>query len=485
MKDFMNKFRVFLAALTCLFGVTIFFINSGTLCNMIVKALHLRVDPKFVGGEIAADFFDDSEDDFGSGILKYPSNAEFAEGSLDLLRYTVHEPVYNAKWQQSPDYWQMDLEFRSGPAHVRNLMIYIGLLEEENPKVEKLAASSVPLYDSAENVEFVEDKAWNFAVWLGGKQGKVFDAEGNFICNTELGFENEGKTVKIRIPLKEKTLQRVYTARETYHYVEVGAYSQFDRGGFMPIEKRRSNSRGGTVTSRDFNSLVPKIYDVLGDNSQLAGWNEDELTKAVVNPVVADMNAVSNHNEDEDKKFVSDVTNRLLEFEQEEENSSHDSGAYFGFDSLDQALNHFENLVKENPESAVPMAYYGSCLAMKGGQSNVVQAVSLVNKSFEYLDKAVELCQNDNEMVEVLMNRASVCKSVPEAVFNKSQIGAEDYTKLAAIQKSRMKEGGLWEDEQEKYTLAYLYINGSQCYKTAGKETEAKILLQEAKKALE
>ena len=450
-----------MAVLTCLFGVTIFFINSGTLCNMIVKVLHLRVDPKFTGGEIAADFFDDSEDDCGSGSLKYPLSSEFAEGSLDLLRYTVHEPVYNAKWQQTPDYWQMDLEFRGGPAHVRNVMIYLGLLEEENPKIEKLAASTVPLFDLAENVEFAEDKPWNFAVRLGGKQGKVYDAKGDFICNAELGFENDGKTVKFRIPLKEKKLQRVYTARETYHYVQVGAYLH-----------------------------VPEVYDILGDNSQLAGCNEDKLSKVIVKPVVADMKAVSNHNEDEDNQFISHVLNKLSEFEQGAENNSGSSesersGEYFGFETLDQALSHFEKQVKENPEAAVPMAYYGSCLAMKGGQSNVVQAVALVNKAFEYMDRAVELCKNDDERVEVLMNRASVCKSVPEAVFNKALIGAEDYTKLAVIQKSAMKQGGLLEDEHEKYTLAYLYINGSQCYKTAGKETESKILLQEAKKALE
>lgn len=279
MKNFIYKLRYILAVVTCLFGVTIFFINSGTLCNMIVKVLHLRVDPKFIGGEIAADFFDDSEDDSGSGILRYPSNTEFTEGCLDLVRYTVHEPVYDAKWQQSSDYWQIDMEFRSGPAYVRNVMIYIGLLEEENPKLEKLPASSSALYDLAENVDFSEDKGWNFAVWLCGKQGKVFDAEGNFITNVECGFENEGKTVKFRIPLISKNLKRVYTASETYHYVLVGAYSQFDRGGFMPI-------------------------DILGDNQQLAGWNEDTFTKATINPVTADMKAVSNHNEDEDKHLL-------------------------------------------------------------------------------------------------------------------------------------------------------------------------------------
>lgn len=482
MKNFLYKFRVLLAAASCIFGISIFFINSGTLCNMLVKALHLKVDPKFVGGEIAADFFDDSEDDCGSGILKYPASSEFTEGSLDLLRYTVHQPVYDAKWQTSHDYWQMDLEFESGPAYVRNLMIYIGLKTEENSKVENLTSSLETLFDAAENVEFAPEYPWNFAVWICGNQGKVYDAEKNFICNVELGVENEGKTVKFRIPLKDKKIQRAYVATETYHYVLVGAYSQFDRGGFMPIEKRRSNSRGGTVKSKDFNTLIPKVYDLLGDNQKLASWDEEELTKAQILPVVADMKSISKQNQNEDDVFIKDVMEKLSELGEKSEEAS---GEYFGFTTLDEALNHFEAEVKENPEDAISTAYYGSCLAMKGGQSSVVQAVTYVNKAFEYLDRAVEFCKNDDERVEVLMNRASVCKSVPESVFNKSLTGAEDFTKVAAIQKSKMKSEGLENDEYEKYVLAYLYINASQCYKNAGKSTESKIILQEAKKALE
>lgn len=482
MKDFIYKIRVFFVAVCSLAGISFFFINSETLCNMVVNSLHLKVDARFVGGEIAADFFDDSEDDSGSGILKYPSNAEFAEGCLDLLRYTVHQPVYDAKWQQNPDYWQIALEFKNGPVNVRNIMIYIGIQEDENPKIEKLTSSSETLFDAAENVELGAENPWNFAVWIGGKEGNVYDANGNFICSAQMGFENNGKSVKFRIPLKDKKLQRVYTAQETYHYVLVGAYSQFDRGGFMPIEKRRSNSRGGTTSAKTFNPLIPKLYDVLGDNQQLAEWNEDDLTKAKIIPFVADMKAVLNHNHNEDEIFINSVVAKLSEFENNEEDSS---GQYFGFETLDEAFSYFENKMKGNPSSAIPMAYYGSCLAMKGGRSSVIQAVTYVNKAFEYLDKAVELCKNDDELVDVLMNRASVCKSVPESVFKKAHVGAEDFIKIASIQKSTMKDKGLLNDEHEKYMLAYFYISASQCYKTTGKDTESKILLQEAKKVLE
>lgn len=376
MKKIIYNLRVLLVAFCCLFGISLFYINSSTLCNMVVKALNLHVDPKFVGGEVAAEYFIESE----------------------LVRYTVHQPVYNARWQQNADYWQIDLEFEEGESvSQREVEVYL-----EIPKA-------------------------SVVVKLQGGAGKVYDSERGFICDAEVSLNDNGKSMWFRIPLKDKQLQSVYTAAETSH----------------------------SVPAANFMAIV-------------------------------DMKAVAKSNEKEDKVFVDGVVAKLLEYEAAEgkEDSESAGGEYFGFEKLDDALAHFENQIKENPEEAIPTAYYGSCLAMKGGQSNVMQAVTLVNKAFEYMDLAVELCKNDEELVEVLMNRASVCKSVPEAVFNKALTGAEDYKKLAAIQKASMKEEGLENNEHEKYVLSYLYINASQCYKSAGKDTEAKLILQEAKKAV-
>lgn len=486
-ENIIYNFRVLLAAIICILGVSIFFINSGTLCNLLATGLNLKVSPSFTGGEIASDFFDDSEDDFGSGNLRYPSNTEFAEGSLDLVRYTVHQPVYDAKWQSNADYWQLSMDFRNGPANVRNIMIYIALPESENEKLEPLEASTETLFTPAENIEFNGEKPWNFAVWICGNEGKVFDANKNQICTTEISYKNDLKTVRIRIPLEDKNLQRIYTAKESYHYVLVGAYSPFDLGGFMPIEKRRSNSRGGTKSSKEFNSLIPKIYDILGDNQQLASWDAEELIKATISPVTANMISPKNNRnkKDETKEFINQVENRLSELSATRNSSEENTGEYFGFATLDEAINHFENILNQNLDDVSANAYYGSCLAMKGGQSSVVQAVNYVNKAFYFLDKAVELASTEEEMLTALMNRASVCKSVPESVFKKSYIGGQDYTKLASLQKNAVKTTAPEDLEYEKYVLAYLYINASQCYKSAGHENEALLMLQEAKKALE
>ena len=72
-------------------------------------------------------------DDDGAGNLRYPTNKNFEEGALDLVRYTVHQPVTNARWQNSADYWQLDIEYKNGPAFVRNIMIYIGLDKNFEP----------------------------------------------------------------------------------------------------------------------------------------------------------------------------------------------------------------------------------------------------------------------------------------------------------------------------------------------------------------
>ena len=120
------KWTVCKAVFCCFFGVSLFFICSSVPSNFIGNFLH--VDPSYTGGLVCADFMDPIGDDNGAGEkleLRYPLNKAFTEGSLDLVRYTVHEPIINAHWQQSPEYWQLALEYKSGPAEVRNIMIYI------------------------------------------------------------------------------------------------------------------------------------------------------------------------------------------------------------------------------------------------------------------------------------------------------------------------------------------------------------------------
>ena len=142
-----NRIRTIIIALGCFLGISLFFINSSTMTNFLGSFLH--VDYSYTGGIVAGDFVDYIRDDDGAGNLRYPINKNFEEGSLDLVRYTVHKPVINARWQNSADYWQLDIEYKNGPAYVRNIMIYISL---DNFK----GGCTHSLFDNAEKLCFDE-----------------------------------------------------------------------------------------------------------------------------------------------------------------------------------------------------------------------------------------------------------------------------------------------------------------------------------------
>ena len=90
-------------------------------------------------------------------------------------------------------------------------------------------------------------------------------------------------------------------------------------------------------------------------------------------------------------------------------------------------------------------------------------------------DKAIELATSENEY-EVYMNRASVCAAVPDAVFNKAAVGAQDFMKCAALSKK------LYPDQPE--LTAFLYIRASECFEIAQRNTEKVLAIQEAKKIM-
>lgn len=415
MKNVVSKsvyvIRVLMAVFTCFFGITIFFINSNLLCTLLARGLNLHVDPKFTGGVVAADFFDDTDD--------------CSAQDFNLVRYTVHKPVYDAKWQATADYWQMDFEFKEGTEKAaekeRNINIYFGFNNDAEEKLQN---------------------QFEYVATVQGTEGKVEDCKGNFICNFEASILNNGKTVKLRIPLKNKNLQKVYVANKTVHYVEICDGKE--------------------------------IKDFLG-------------TKETA--VIAEMDIKKENSLEEENIFKETVYAKLSENEPKQDSQEAEkSGAYYGYNDLEEALKFFEEKINVNPESALDLCHYGACLAMKGGQSSPFAAVGFVNNAYVYLDKAVEVAKNNEELAETLMNRAGVSKSVPEAVFNKSLVGAEDFAKLAVMQKAEVKtakEENLNTLEYEKYLLAYYYINASECYKNAGKESESILMLQEAKKAVE
>ncbi len=487
LKNAVYYIRATIISFVCIFGIFIFFFSSDFLANLLANGLHLKVTPSYIGGDIAEDFFDDVNDDNGAGNLRYPTNNAFKEGALDLVRYTVHKPVFDAKWQQNPDYWQMDLEYKSGPVNVKTVMVYIDIDGDKKGSVKTLDCG-------AENVTFSSEHPWDIAVRICNGAGKVYNSKKEFICNAETSVDKEDKKIKIRIPLTDKGLQKIYTAEKTYHYVITGAYSEWDEGNFMPIESDRALSHGELANASDYNSLIPKIYDILdiSDDSktsqykQLSSWNKGNSTAAILTPVEVTMN--SSAAPQKSRELISEIKSAYRKTSMAplgQEKSQYREKlapalAAFNIGETDKAESLLEKIVEEQPENYLAMAYYGSCVAIRGGNSPVVQAVKLVNDSYIYLDKAAELSQGRPEELEVLMNRASVSESVPNAVFGKALTGAEDYIKCATLFKRKTSTENF--TDSEKLFLSYLYASASACYKKAGRETEELLNLKEAEK---
>lgn len=457
MKKIFYYLRVVLCAFSCIAGVSLFFINSDAVSNFVVNALGLRLNPSMVGGEIAADFFDETCDDNGSGTLDYPHYSQFEKGSLDLVRYTVHLPVYEAVCQENPEYWQVDLEFKSGPADLRNIMIYIGADSIREGATE-------PLFGGAENVFFDAARPWNYAVWLNKDHGTVYNSDRKPVCRTEHYFKNSGREVLVRIPLYEKELRRLYAARNTWHYVVAGGFSVWDNGGFIPSDSDE------------------KIYDLL-DGPYTEVPQSIQLSGRMLVPVEVKLEKEQDCGSSSFESAVKERYNKYKEqaivpAEETESEPEDFSGKLeyavrlFDRKKTEEAERIFERLVAEDEGCAIANAYYGSCLAIRGGKSNVFAAMKLVKKSFVYLDKAVSLSAGTKDEMEVLLNRSSVASSVPESVFKKSAVAGADFERMAEIYRNSPAYDE--SSDEQKTTLAYYYVCAAENFRKAGCETDAK-----------
>lgn len=192
LKKIRYNWKMLTTVFTCFFGISLFFICSAIPQQFIGNYLH--VDPSYTGGLICADFVD------------------FPEGSGALVRYTVHKPVTNARWQQSAEYWQLSLEFYSDSSAFRNIMIYIDADNIDGGSTETLFAS-------AEKLSFDEEHPWDFALWICDGQGNLYDSTGDFICSTEYYSLHNDTKLNIRIPLHDKRVQKILGSKKTWHYV--------------------------------------------------------------------------------------------------------------------------------------------------------------------------------------------------------------------------------------------------------------------------
>ncbi len=288
------------------------------------------------------------------------------------------------------------------------------------------AKNKETVYIAADNMARGEQN-WNFALKIDGGQGKVYDSKGALICAAEVYPLNGGEQVKARIPLQDKRLQAFLGAKKTWHSIELGGESgEAGNAGWRaaPVEARmaaQKKKNGQADDDEAFIERVKKMYDAAFNNNGASDSSDDS-----VDPMVA----------------------------------------------INTALEEYGKKIEQNPNDYISLANYGSWLAKKGGESSALKAMKLVKDAYVYLDKAAELCAGKEGEIEVLMNRASVSASVPEMVFKKSEVGANDFTKAASL-------------SDNKVLKAYCHVMAYECYKKCNKESKAFLALQEAKKALE
>ncbi|MBQ6028630.1 MAG: hypothetical protein IJL24_03780 [Treponema sp.] len=280
------------------------------------------------------------------------------------------------------------------------------------------------VYIAADNIT-ESARPWSFALKIDGGQGKVYDSKGALICAAEVYPLNGGEQVKARIPLQDKRLQALLGSKKTWHSIELGGGAGNAGGRAALVEARMAAQKKKNSQADDdeaFVERVKKIYEAAANNSGVS----DSSATDDGDPMVA----------------------------------------------INAALQKYEQKIKENPNDYISLANYGSWLAKKGGESSALKAMKLVKDAYVYLDKAAELCAGKEGEIEVLMNRASVSASVPEMVFKKSEVGANDFTKAASL-------------TDNKVLKAYCHVMAYECYKKCNKESKAFLALQEAKKALE
>lgn len=493
------------AAFAVFFAFTVpqAFIHMDKIMTVLRKGFPLRVEPSFTGGEKMAVFLDPAGDDSGSGTLVYPRNELWQkDGVLDLVRYTVHFPVINAKWGSLPDYWQLDFTFASldnAPGGRLGfsypvIHVYLDIMP---------GGSAETLESRAELAVFPEEYAWDFVLHIDGfsEYGKITSYDGKYQSPLLVIPDHQRNTIIARIPLEKNGILSVIDMPETRHYVLVGAYNQLSKSNFMTVENTAGQAKGGGAESR----LTPRIYDYLApqgisQKEVLSSYNEDEYRYAMLKPVFVSSAADTGIDEEylnqlkvlarkevqssaAEKISAAEITSRYDDL-QERMRIMFMNG-YFS-----EAENLIDSLLSENGRNGTVLAYKGSLTAVRGGQAeNIAESVRLVNEAFDIFSEADKLLPEGPDRLDLLYNRGNTAMSVPELVFGKAARGAADFMEAAEICLSlgdgykkaaaeAFYKAGLCYEKAENYDRAELAFNQALSYPEISADTRYSLALK-------
>lgn len=472
-----------------IFGVFFFFYYYDLIGRAILNAAKIEQSPWFTGGKAATVIYDPVGDDTGFGALTYPAHEAFAAGSLDLLRYTVHEPIWNAAWMDDPQIWQIDFAFASGPAEARNVRVYIDADGDAS-------GNGATRDELAEGVSLDPSFPWDYCLAVEGLSGTFSSADGTIDEDVGVVAFNGGKDISVRIPLSDRSLASLYVIPETAHYVFVGGWTPWGKDGFVPVARRASSGTGGGAIS----SFTPKIYDCLvsdgrSQRDDLSAWDEDSLSPPVMHPVKVRMRAAVTATgglgaslsgaaygasgerrsalaklSDEESSAAADAAEKAWETMARDASSIHDidyAKTAFRAGKVAVAEATLDALLAKNGDDASALAYKGAIVAKRAANASPLLAVEIVADAYRYLDRAVELAKTREETLDARISRASVSMAIPETVFGKAAEGAEDF--LAAAKGAT-----------DSAMSAEMYFNAARCLEAAGNKGDAGTWYREA-----
>jgi carbohydrate-binding DOMON domain-containing protein len=486
----MKKIISFIIPFIALFIVLLIpytYIYQGSIREVLDGVLHLKADPVFSGGEVMVKFMDPVGDDYGEGTLTYPGHQGFnGKGFLDVVRYTIYEPVVNARWSNELDFWQLAVTFANvgnpfdAPLGFSHPVIHV-YIDIDGDR----GGSTDTVFPRAELVAFDNTHPWDFMVHIDGYSGSgtIISYDKTFKRPVSIIYVEEKKTVYARILLEDKRLKQVLDGRATYHYVLVGAYDRLASGNFMAVKKTVSMGNGGGAPSR----LSPRVYDMVepsGTNQKkyLSSYSEAtyeyaklvplevkkvDLTMKKTNVELLAKYKKQLQEERKNKKPV-DLSARIKQLVEKGVKGTELAIVYYQAKMLSKAEEEFLSVLQDNPGNATALAYLGTITAIKARkEKSLSRAMQNVNQAFEFYEKAISGCKTDDERVTVLLHRANVSVSVPEEVFHKTIPGAVDFLKAAGILERIRGE--------DRNLIIDCYLEAALAYERASKPEEAEI----------
>ncbi|HAP42601.1 MAG: hypothetical protein A2087_14660 [Spirochaetes bacterium GWD1_61_31] len=475
------------------------FIFGGAIYPRLHAALQVRVDPAFAGGPLLATYCDALGDDAGSGGLSYPLHEAFAGGGLaDLAVYEVRRPLVNAAWSEPADFWQLDVTLSQLANPFSLASGFSGIVVSIYIDIDGPSGSSQTEAARGEYVAFPLEAAWDFMVRLDGSLpggAELITVAGQRQPLTCF-VVTQTATLAVRIPLDLAETKPVLDGRPTRHWVLCCLADPLAPGGIMAVREAAGLRSGGGAASLD----ASRVYDLIAPD----GRSQAELLAAAPDPVsglvvlppleVPGFDPLVSYRSPRAQASRSAAAQRLEELrlaaaaESEADQAAWQAQqaldlasadrltravALFGAGRSAEAEAAFDSLLQADPDAAEALAYKGSLMAMRGGQTNPAQAVALVQAAFQLLDRAVALSAAsgpEGARQAALLNRANVAAAVPEAVFGKLVQAAADFEAVAAL----LKAGG-----QPRGAAGY-YLEAALCLEKAGRDQAARTMFLRA-----